>query len=354
MTRYHPTLNMLVGAAALVIIFAAARLAQEIVLPFLLAVFISVIAAAPMAWLRDKGVPAPLAVAIVVVLVVAILLGVTFILAASVDRFSQTLPLYLGRLREMTDQASQWLAGFGLDMSKAGLREALDPGAAMRLANAILSGLGQLLSNAFLITLAVIFMLLEASAFSRKLQAISDDAGKTLARLGTLLENTKRYTAIKALTSLATGVLIAIGMAVLGVDYPLLWGFLAFLLNFIPTIGSIIAAVPAVLITLLQLGIGSALAVTGLFLAVNMVIGNFIEPRVMGRGVGLSTVVVFLSLIFWGWLLGPIGMLLSVPLTMMVKFGAEASEDTRWLATLLSPAVAVSPIGGSDDQEGES
>ena len=101
-------------------------------------------------------------------------------------------------------------------------------------------------------------------------------------------------------------------------------------------VGSIIAAVPAILITMLQLGTGPAITVALIFLAVNMVIGNVIEPRVMGRGVGLSSLVVFLSLVFWGWLLGPIGMLLSVPLTMLVKFATEENDETRWVAILLS------------------
>ena len=166
-------------------------------------------------------------------------------------------------------------------------------------------------------------MMLEASVFSEKVSFIRNDTGKTLTNIAGFLDNTQRYMAIKAFTSLITGVLIGISMALMGVDYAVLWGFLAFLLNFIPNIGSIIAAVPAVLMTLLQLGGGSAVSVAIIFLAVNMLIGNVIEPRVMGRGVGLSSLVVFLSLVFWGWLLGPVGMLLSVPLTMLVKFAAE-------------------------------
>jgi len=206
----------------------------------------------------------------------------------------------------------------------------------MSLANAFLRSLSQLLGNTFLIVVTVIFMLLEASVFSEKIEAIRNDAGRTLARIADFLGQTKHYMAIKAATSLATGVLIGVGMILLGVDYPILWGLLAFLLNFIPNIGSIIAAVPAILLAMLQLGLGSALAVGIYFLAVNMVIGNFIEPRVMGRGMGLSTLVVFMSLVFWGWLLGPVGMMLSVPLTMLVKFGTESHADTRWIAILLS------------------
>ena len=179
-------------------------------------------------------------------------------------------------------------------------------------------------------------MMLEASVFSQKILLIGDDTGKTMQKITGFLDNTQRYMAIKTLTSLITGILVTISMALVGVDYAVLWGFLAFVLNFIPNIGSIIAGVLAVLMTLIQLGVGPAVTVAVIFLAINILIGNLLEPRIMGRGVGLSTLVVFLSLIFWGWMFGPIGMLLSVPLTMLVKFAAEANEDTRWFAILLS------------------
>ena len=145
----------------------------------------------------------------------------------------------------------------------------------------------------------------------------------------------RRYIALKTVISLGTGIAIAIWMAVLSVDYPILWGALAFLLNYVPNIGSFIAAIPAVLLALLQLGVGSAL-VAGLgFLVVNVFFANIIEPRIMGYGVGLSTLVVFCSLVFWGWVLGPVGMLLSVPLTAMFRIVLGTNESTRWIAVML-------------------
>ncbi|WP_455207196.1 AI-2E family transporter [Kaarinaea lacus] len=329
----------LVSIASLVIILAAARAAQEIVLPFLLALFIAIIAAAPASWLQSKKVPGGFAVAIVIVLMIAVLFGTTLILASSIEGFSQAMPTYLDRLRAATTNVLGWLAGIGIDIPQKGITSAFNPGAAMSLVNSFLGSLTSLLSNSFLIGMTVVFVLLEASVFSEKIEYISDDSGRALKRITYFLDDTKHYMAIKALTSLATGVLIAISMMLLGVEYPVLWGFLAFLLNFIPTIGSIIAAVPAILLALVQLGFGSALAVGVIFLTVNMLIGNIIEPRVMGRGVGLSTLVVFLSMVFWGWIFGPIGMLLSIPLTMLVKFASEANETTRWIAILLSSSI---------------
>jgi len=124
-------------------------------------------------------------------------------------------------------------------------------------------------------------------------------------------------------------------LALMGVDYAILWAVIAFLLNFIPNIGSIIAAVPPMLIALIQLGPMSSMLVAGLYMITNTVFGNVIEPRYMGRSLGLSTLVVFVSLVFWGWIFGPVGMLLSIPLTMVVKIGLENSEKNRWLAVLL-------------------
>ena len=148
-------------------------------------------------------------------------------------------------------------------------------------------------------------------------------------------ESVNRYLALKTMFSLLTGVVIWIWLAILGVDFSLLWGLVAFLLNFVPNIGSIIAAIPAVLMALIQLGMGSALLTSLGYVVVNVVVGSIIEPKFMGRGLGLSTLVVFLSLVFWGWVLGPVGMVLSVPLTMILKIALESNEDTRWVAILL-------------------
>ena len=136
--------------------------------------------------------------------------------------------------------------------------------------------------------------------------------------------------------SLLTGTIILVWLWILGVDYFVLWGMLAFLLNFVPTLGSIIAAIPAVLLAVVQLGVGDAVLVGVGFLAVNLGVGNILEPRVMGRGLDLSTLVVFLSLVFWGWVLGPVGMLLSIPLTITVKIALESVDETRWIGVLLS------------------
>jgi predicted PurR-regulated permease PerM len=154
----------------------------------------------------------------------------------------------------------------------------------------------------------------------------------------------KRYMSIKAMVSLITGVIVYVALKIIGVDYPLLWSLLAFLLNFVPNIGSIIAAVPPVILALVQLGSLSALMVALVYVAINMIVGNWIEPRYMGKGLGLSTLIVFMSLVFWGWILGPVGMFLSVPLTMLLKIAFETSEDTLWISILMGSDADEEPI----------
>jgi len=217
-----------------------------------------------------------------------------------------------------------------------------DLGHAVQMFGSLVGTLNNYLTNALMILLILVFMLLETAGLSAKASAImggkSDDEDHT----NTIADRVRSYVALKTIISLLTGVLIVLLLKILGVDYAEMWGVLAFFFNFVPNIGSFIAAIPAVLFALLTAGWGTALWAAAGFLAVNGVVGNIVEPRILGRGLGLSTLVVFLSLLFWGWVFGPIGMLLSVPLTMIAKIVAENSEETRWLAILLSSDASLS------------
>lgn len=330
--------NLLIAAAALVVVVAGMQAAASLLVPFLLAAFIAIVCLPPLNWLIGRNIPAGLAI---VLITIALLLAGTLVAAfvgASIADFSHNLPTYQSRLNEQTASLLAWLAGLGLEVNMELLRGSLDPSAAMGLAGHLLTGLGNALANTFLIVLTVIFLLIEATALPHKWAAMGRSAPST-ENFASFLASVNAYMAIKGWVSLATGAVIAIWLAILGVDYPLLWGLIAFLFNFVPNIGSIIAAIPAVLLALVQLGPGMAVAAGAGYVVVNIVMGNVVEPRFMGRGVGLSTLVVFLSLVFWGWVLGPVGMLLSVPLTMIVKLALEARDETRWIATLLGPDI---------------
>ena len=333
------TQNTVLTIAGLLIILAWMRYAQSLIVPFLLALFLAAIAATPVNWLKSKGLPVPLAIMLVLLISIAAGVFVTLILGSSVDEFSKSLPAYQTRLKELTGGIVDWLAGMGINAPETrGILNVIDPGKAMGFANSLISSLGGVFGNAFLILFTVLFMLMEAWSFPKKINAIYGNRGdEVLNRVSDVLKSTRQYLSIKTLMSLATGILVGGGTALIGLDFPILWGFLAFALNFIPNIGSIIAAVPAVLLSLVQLGSMATLGVILVYLTANIVIGNIVEPRYMGEKVGLSTLVVFLSLVFWGWLFGLVGMLLSVPLTMTVKFASLANEETRWLGILLGP-----------------
>ena len=327
--------GFLVTAAAFVVVIAGIQAAESILVPFLIAVFIAVICAPPLFWLQRKKVPAVLSMLIVVSGAIVIGLAIMTLVGTSLNDFSQALPSYQASLQEKMSGFMGWLEGMGVDIYKEGVIKALNPGFAMKLVASLLTRLGSVLTNSFMILLTVIFILLEASGFPNKLRAVSDKPDATFGNFNSFIKNINRYMVIKTLTSLATGIAIAAWLIFLGVNHPLLWGLLAFLLNYVPNIGSVIAAAPAILLALIQLGSGPAL-LTGLgYAVVNIIIGSIIEPKIMGRGLGLSTLVVFLSLVFWGWVLGPVGMLLSVPLTMAVKIALDSNEETRWIAVLL-------------------
>ena len=330
--------NLLILTAAFVVVVAGMQAATTILVPFLLAAFIAIICLPPLKWFTSKGFSPAISVLIITLTLVLLgsLLGA--FVGASVAEFTNNLPTYQSRLNQQTSDLIAWLSGFGINLNTQLLRDNLDPSIAMGMAGNLLSGLGNVLANTFLIVLTVIFMLIEMTALPHKWHAMGGRAPST-GGFEKFTTTVSSYFAIKTWISLATGACITIWLSFLGVDHAVLWGLVAFLFNFVPNIGSIIAAVPAVLLALVQLGVGDAV-LTGLgFVAVNIVMGNVVEPRFMGRGVGLSTLVVFLSLVFWGWVLGPVGMLLSVPLTMIVKLALEARQDTEWLAILIGPDI---------------
>jgi predicted PurR-regulated permease PerM len=336
----------LLVAAAFVVVVAGMQAAKPLIVPFLLSAFIAIIAGPPVFWLERKGLPRWLAMLGVLALLVAVAGAMSALVGSSVRQFTRSLPLYKDRLKAETQGLLDWLSQRGVPVEIQELLESLDPGAAIQLAGDVFNGFGGVLANAFLIFLTVVFILFEAHSFPRKLHRVLGDATESLKRFDAFSDSLNRYLVIKSLASLGTGGAVAVWLAVIGVDYPLLWGLLAFLLNYVPNIGSVLAAVPAVLFAFVQLGPAAAAWSAVGFVVVNVVAGNVIEPRFMGRGLGLSTLVVFLSLVFWGWVLGPVGMFLSVPLTMTAKIAMDNSAETRWLAVLLGPE---SQAGVGDD-----
>lgn len=326
----------LLTVAAFVVIVAGLRAAQPIVVPFVVAVFLAMICLPPLKWLQEKGLPTWLALLAIVAAILVVGVLIVGVIGSSINELRQQLPTYQKRVEGIQADVAAWLKQRDVHLEFAFGQQNLDAERALSLFDSMLGALGSVLSDALVIVFTLIFMLLEAADFPAKLRAISQDGNDVAGRIERIQANVRRYISIKTQISFLTGLLVAVWLWWLGVDFPLLWGLLAFLLNFIPNIGSFIAAVPAVVLAFLQLDMAAALYTAAGFLVIDLVIGNVIEPRLMGRGLGLSPLVVFASLVFWGWVLGPVGMLLSVPLTMIVKIVLDNSQDLQWVAILLS------------------
>lgn len=326
---------VLTFAAVMVVVFGL-QMAKVLLVPFLIAAFLALITVKPMLWLQSKRVPAVIAALLIVIGVMLILGVVGTIVGTSIAEFTAALPTYQERLDTIVRGVVRFVAEkFRVDGSIQNISEMIDPGWAMGLAATILNALKDVLTNTFLIIFTVIFILLEASTVDTKIEAAFGRSTRTLERPRIFLANLGRYLGIKTIVSVATGLAAGVVTWAIGLDFPLLWAMLAFLLNYVPTIGSVIAAVPAVLMALVQLGPGGATATAIGFVAINLIFGNVIEPRLMGYGVGLSPLIVFTGLVFWGFVFGPVGMLLSVPLTMTLKLALERDERTRWIAILI-------------------
>ena len=256
------------------------------------------------------------------------------VIGSSLDSFREDMPIYSAKLSAMSESLQQWLSARGIAIDATQWQSSFDPSAVMSLVGSTLASFGNVMTNSVMILLTVIFILAENITFAEKLKLARGNANSQQ-WLSKFSDSVQGYLAIKAAISVATGLLIFIWLSIVGVDYAVLWGLLAFLLNFVPTVGSFIAAVPAVLLALVQLGLGPAGLTLGGFVAVNFLMGSALEPRLMGKGLDLSPLVVFVSLVLWGWVLGPVGMLLSIPLTIMIKIALETQPDTRWISIML-------------------
>lgn len=327
--------SVAVNFAAFIIIIAGIMYAASIVTSLLMALFISIICAQPILWLQKKKVPQGLAIGIIFILIVSVFYGFGEIVVTSFSNFSEDAPKYEKNLSDMGNTVLNFLNNRGIDVSFEKMTKTFDPSKIMSFTAGFLGQLGGFMGNSFTIFFLALFLLLELDSYPIKIKAIMKDQAGSLAFVNVIGDSIRHYLSIKTLTSLLTGVLIWIGLVIVGVDYAIIWALIAFLLNYIPNIGSIIAALPAVLFALVQLGFGGVIWTTGIFVAVNMIVGNVVEPKMMGQGLGLSTFVVFLSLLFWGFVLGTVGMFLSVPLTMAIKIMLEQDPNTKWIAILL-------------------
>ena len=330
--------------ASVVVVVAGLKLAGGILSLFFLALVLAILTLPVMMWLRRHGVPSPIAILTSVLLVAAVLGGLLLLASQAFGEFQARYPAYEIRLLLLWEDWQESLAAVELPVVGNVFADLQLPGqftlgTAFDFAAGTLQRVLVLVTDTFLVMLILVFILAEAAVFPSKLRRALGRDGRDSIRLTKIVREVQTYLTIKTLVSLATGVTIGVFAWAIGLDFPVLLGLIGFVLNYIPTIGSVIASFPAILLALVQYGLGSALGVGAVYLGINTVFGNIIEPHLMGRRLGLSTLVVVLSLIFWGWVWGPLGMFLSIPLTMIIKILLENTPDLRWMAVLLGKGV---------------
>ena len=322
--------------SGLIIIFAGLKTADKIIVPFFLSMFLALLSFPLLKYFQSKKINTPFSVSLVLITIVSISLSIAALIGTSLNSFRKSLPTYKEKLTSEIDSIVLTFERYNIDIDSTFLYEYVDPNFIIQSVANTLSAFGNVLTNYFLILFIVMFTLLEAAGFSNKIKLAFKNSDKSIKNFHTFSENMNKYLTIKTIVSFITGILIYLSLMALGIDHAVMWGLVAFFLNYIPNIGSIIASIPAIIIAFIQFNALYAVIVAIIYLLVNVVMGSIIEPKYLGKELGLSTLIIFLSLIFWGWLLGPVGMLLSVPLTMIMKIALESNDDTKWIAILLS------------------
>jgi len=322
--------------SALVVIIVGLKMAAQVVIILFLSIFIASILTPLMLGMERRGVPRTAAFLLLLGLVTGIFFFLITILVNSFEGFIRTLPLYEQKLRELMLAWSGSLGKLGIEVDPQLMLQSLDLRTFVAMGGKAAGNIGIFLSKALLVVIGVAFILFEAPHFGKKLERIFQGRPEALANFELFGQTIQKYFTIKTFTSMLTGVAITTALVLFQIQYAALWGFLGFLLNFIPVIGSLLAAIPPLLLALFYKDPMTVLWLAGIYVLINNLISNVLEPKIMGDGLGLSPAVIFFSLIFWGWVLGPVGMFLAVPLTMTVKIALESHPDSRWLGILLS------------------
>lgn len=335
-----PVFRYTLITAAVIVVIAGLRAAAPLFTPFAMAVFIAVVSLPAVRFLRRLRLPNSLAILGIVLLVAAVLTFFSWIVIQTAVELREELPAYVTRAQELDQTLRARLQGWGVELGPRDYSNLFNQGQMIDFAAAAAREVTAAASVFFLILLFLVFILAESVAIPGKLRQIYGPATAGLASGSVVLAQVQRYLVLKTLISLVTGIVIGTGAALIGVDFALFWGLLAFVLNYVPNIGSVIAAVPAVLVALLQLGVGPAVGLSAVYLSVNMVVGNVVDPIVIGRELRLSPLIVLMSLVFWGWVWGPVGMFLSVPLTIVVRIVLENTESLQRVAKMMGPVEA--------------
>lgn len=345
--------RIIIAAACTVVLIAGLKLAQGFFVPILLAAFIATVSFPITDWLRRHRVPRFFAVLITVLVDFAFLIGIVLIASSLVgdletkwkekyyfimnDRIVETSQSAVGFLESWdVPNAKEKVEAYGTSKLQEQLTDTFSVSKVLDLGTDVAWKVFSFVGTTFVVLILTVFMLSEARMFGRRINAVLEARGPNLRRIFEASSDVQRYLAIKTVISLVTGLLAGFLCWAAKIDFFLLWGIVAFAMNFIPVVGSIIAGVPPLVLAFLVGGPASALVIGIGYASINIFLGNFLEPMLMGRRFGLSTLVVLISVLFWGYIWGGVGMLLAVPLTMVIKVILDNSDDLRWLAVAIT------------------
>ena len=350
--RQPSFLRVMLFLAATVVVLVGMRLGSPILSPILFAVVLSLLFSPIYSWLRRHRVPTPLALVLMLAGLTVLFGGIFLLLGVSITRFSGDIGSYTGQLNGQLANIQSMAKSYGLS-TNVDIRDAVKPSALTGAIGAVLGGLADFLSDIFLILLITLFLLAEGPAMMSRLRASAGADHPQLKSMMTFGHSVVRQLGLRAIVNLFTAAGVVILLWLLGVDYPLMWGILAFFLSFIPWIGLPIAVAPAVVLALAEYGLDRALLVIAGVIVINILAENILSPMLMGRGLSLSPTVLFVGFIFWAWLLGGPGAFLAAPLTIFVALIFQTFPETRWIASLMvvgAPDADVPPPSPSEGQ----
>jgi AI-2 transport protein TqsA len=342
--RQSSFLRVMLFLAATVVVLVGLRLGAPILNPILFAVVLTLLFSPVYSWLLRRGLPTSLALVLMLVILIILFVGLSFILGASIVRFTERVGFYTTQLNGQLDSLDALLERSGL--SNVDVRDVVKPSALTGALSAVLSGISGFLSNLFLVLMIMLFLLGEGPAMMNRLRASTGRDNPQVARLTAVGQSVVLQFGLRAIVNLVTGAGVTILLLVLGVDFALMWGILTFFLSFVPYIGLVLAVTPAVVLALAEFGVSRAVLVIVGVIVINILAENVLSPMMMGRGLNISPTIVFLSFVFWAWLLGGPGAFLALPITLFVAVMFDTFPETRWLAGLIG--VSGAQIGAAD------
>lgn len=351
---FTPLGRLLLSTAGAVAVLAGMRAAASIIGPVLIALIITVAWSPGSDWLRKRGWHPSLAALTGIALgIIGIALFVALVWS-SLLQLQDNLPGYQPRIEALQELLRRQLSNLPIDTSRLFTTSVFSPSSIVGYALKIVQNVTQTAGNLFLLVLLMAFMMLEAVRYPQKLVEAFSSSPEVIARFAHFSESIRSYVGLNAVFGLAAAFLDTMLLLSLGVDFAILWGVLSFLLSFLPNIGFIIALTPPTLLALIQFGFGRSIAVLAGYIVINFIVDNIVKPRFVGGRLDLSPLVVVISLLFWGWLLGPMGALAAVPLSIGARFLFESFEESRWLAYLMSdagPKPVVIDVVPDDEEE---